>query len=83
MKKIFGIISTIFILSGCTSAVDPMPGSKNENVVSINIPWEDRGKGPMYGPTLAVANKWCDQFNKTAKYLKNTFSGFQYVCIEK
>tara|TARA_Y100000310_G_C20263899_1_gene614924 strand:- start:318 stop:458 length:141 start_codon:yes stop_codon:yes gene_type:complete len=29
------------------------------------------------------ANEWCNQFNKTAKYLKKTFGGYQYLCVEE
>ena len=81
MKEKILIIATIFLLSGCAPQVDAFPGSKNENVVTVNTSILDKGKGPMYGPTLAAANKWCGQFNKTAKYLKATLSGYQYACL--
>ena len=60
--------------------VNPLGGS-NENNVTIDLNLLDRSKGPMHPPTLARANQWCNQFNKTAKYLKKTFGGFQYACL--
>ena len=80
MKKVILIIGTIFLLSGCAPQVNPLEGS-NENNVTIDLNLLDRSKGPMHPPTLARANQWCNQFNKTAKYLKKTFGGFQYACL--
>ncbi len=80
MKKVILIIGTIFLLSGCGPQVNPLGGS-NENTVTIDLNLLDRSKGPMHPPTLARANQWCNQFNKTAKYLKKTFGGFQYACL--
>ena len=80
MKKVILIIGTIFLLSGCAPQVNPLGGS-NENNVTIDLNLLDRSKDPMHPPTLARANQWCNQFNKTAKYLKKTFGGFQYACL--
>ena len=80
MKKAIAIIVLGLFLVGCAPQVNPLGGS-NENNVTIDLNLLDRSKGPMHPPTLARANQWCNQFNKTAKYLKKTFGGFQYACL--
>ena len=79
MKKLLGILAVSFILSGCAPNTTAVLGN-NENSVNVNVNIIDRGKGPNHPPTLAKANEWCGQFNKTAKYLRNSFGGFMYAC---
>ena len=79
MKKILGILLVSFVLSGCAPNTVGVIGN-NENSVNVNVNILDRGKGPNYEPTLAKANEWCGQFGKTAKFIRNSFSGFMYSC---
>ena len=79
MKKVLVILAVSFILSGCAPNTTAVLGN-NENSVNVNVNIIDRGKGPNHPPTLAKANEWCGQFNKTAKYLRNSFGGFMYAC---
>ena len=82
MQKFIVILITGLLLNGCAPQVNPF-GGNNENNVTIDLNILDRQKGPKHPPTLARANQWCNQFNKTAKYLKNTFGGYQYLCTVK
>ena len=79
MRKILLILGTIILLGGCAPNTVGVIGN-NENSVNVNVNILDRGKGPNYAPTLAKANEWCGQFNKTAKFIRNSFSGFMYSC---
>jgi len=79
MKKVILILGTIILIAGCAPNTIGVFGN-NENSVSVNTNWSDRSKGPNYGPTLNVANQWCGQFNKTAKYIRKTIDGFMYSC---
>ena len=80
MRKIILILGTIILLNGCAPNTNSVLGGNNENSVMVNTNILDRGKGPNHPPTLAKANEWCGQFNKTAKYLRNAFGGFMYAC---
>ena len=81
MKKLLRIVVLSLLLGGCAPQFGL--GEHNENTVTIDLNILDRQKGPMHPPTLAKANEWCNQFNKTAKYLKKTFGGYQYLCVEE
>ncbi len=80
MKKVILIIGVIFLLSACAPNTTAIMSGNNENSVHVNTNIIDRAKGPNHPPTLAVANKWCGQFNKTAKFIRNSFGGFMYSC---
>tara|TARA_B110000977_G_scaffold67309_1_gene91413 strand:+ start:595 stop:846 length:252 start_codon:yes stop_codon:yes gene_type:complete len=83
MQKFILILITGLLLNGCAPQISHFAGN-NENNVTIDLNILDRQKGPKHPPTLARANQWCNQFNKTAKYLKhNNWGGYQYLCIVK
>ena len=79
MRKIVLIIGTIILLNGCAPNTVGQTGN-NENSVNVNVNVLTKSKGPNHPPTLAQANAWCGQFNKTAKYLRSFYGGFTYTC---
>ena len=79
MRKIILILGTIILLGGCAPTTGWI-SSNNENSVEVNVNIIDRGKGGMHPATLAVAEKWCGNYGKKPKYLKQTINGFLYSC---
>tara|TARA_B100000579_G_C22040035_1_gene492159 strand:- start:131 stop:373 length:243 start_codon:yes stop_codon:yes gene_type:complete len=79
MKKLLGIVVLGLLIGGCAPNTVGQTGN-NENSVNVNVNIITKSKGPNHPPTLAQANAWCGQFNKTAKYLRSFYGGFTYTC---
>ena len=77
MKSILMIIVLGLLLSGCTSYSTGMTSNENMAVVEMGVV-DALKKTPE--DNLPVAQKWCSQFNKKAKFLKSGGQRYYYSC---
>ena len=77
MKSILMIIVLGLLLSGCTSYSTGMTSNENMAVVEMGVV-DALKKTPA--DNLPVAQKWCSQFNKKAKFLKSGLQRYYYSC---
>ena len=77
MKKVLGIVVLSLILSGCVSYSTGMTSNENMAVVEMGVV-DALKKTPA--DNLPVAQKWCSQFNKKAKFLKSGWQRYYYSC---
>ena len=77
MKKLLAILVLGLLLTSCTSYSTGMTSNENMAVVEMGIA-DAIKKTPE--DNLPVAQKWCSQFNKKARFLKSGWQRYYYVC---